>query len=164
MAVWIDIQAAESFQTSPSFNVALRGINISPLTVHCIITHSNLSPRGFTELVTLFFPTTLTHADQEFFEEQLQHYTARVPHEEIRSMVHGWTVGPVGHGEGTARGCLIFLEWESLDQMFEIKRNQDSLFNNCFVPLRDEAERGARTALYTKLNDGGTQRSRCVVM
>ena len=70
----------------------------------------------------------------------------------------------MGHGAGTARGCLIFLEWKSLDQMFEIKRNPDSLFNNCFVPLRDEAERGARTALYTKLNDGGTERSRCVLM
>ena len=164
MAVWVDIQAAESFQTSPSFIVVFEGINISPLTVHYITTHTNLSPHGFTELVTLFFPTALTRADQEFFDEQLQHYTARLPHDEIRSMVHGWTVGPVGHGAGTARGCLIFLEWGSLDRMFEIKRNQDSLYNNCFVPLRDEAERGASTALYTKLNDGETRRSSCVLM
>ncbi len=79
-------------------------------------------------------------------------------------MVHGWTVGPVGHGPDTARGCLIFLEWGSLDQMFEIKRDKESLFNNCFVPLRDEAERGAKTALYTQLRSGGEERSSCAVM
>ena len=79
-------------------------------------------------------------------------------------MVHGWTVGPVGHGADTARGCLVFLEWGSLDQMFEIKRDKESLFNNCFVPLRDEAERGAKTALYTQLRDGGKERSSCAVM
>ncbi|CAD6584989.1 MAG: 40S ribosomal protein S27 [Alectoria sarmentosa] len=124
---WTDIQAAESFQTSPSFDAVLDGINISPLTVHCITTHSNLSPHGLTELVTLFFPTALTHEDQEFFEEQLQHYTARLPHDEIRSTAHGWTAGPVGRGADSARGCLIFFEWGSLDQMFEVKRNIDSL-------------------------------------
>ena len=48
--------------------------------------------------------------------------------------------------------------------MFEVKRNIDSLYNNCFVPLRDEAERGARAALYTKLRDAGKERSFCVVM
>lgn len=48
--------------------------------------------------------------------------------------------------------------------MFEVKRNVDSLFNNCFVPLRDEAERGAETALYTKLRDDGKGRRVCVVM
>lgn len=58
----------------------------------------------------------------------------------------------------------MFLEWGSLDQMFEVKNNIDSLYNNCFVPLRDEAETGARTALYTKLRDGGKERSACVVM
>ncbi|CAF9921826.1 MAG: hypothetical protein ALECFALPRED_001888 [Alectoria fallacina] len=161
---WTDIQAAESFQTSPSFDAVLDGINISPLTVHCITTHSDLSPHGLTELVTLFFPTALTHEDQEFFEEQLQHYTARLPHDEIRSTAHGWTAGPVGRGADSARGCLIFFEWGSLDQMFEVKRNIDSLYNNCFVPLRDEAERGARAALYTKLRDAGKERSFCVVM
>lgn len=94
--VWTDIQAAESFQTCPSFEAVLEGINISPLTVHCITTHGDLSPHGLTEIVTLFFPTSLTHEDQESFEEQLQHYTARLPHDEIRSTAHGWTVGPVG--------------------------------------------------------------------
>ena len=79
-------------------------------------------------------------------------------------MVHGWTVGPVGHGGDTARGCLIFFEWGSLDQMFQIKRNEDSLFNNCFVPLRDEAEKGARTTLYTRLKDGGKGKSNCMIM
>lgn len=48
--------------------------------------------------------------------------------------------------------------------MFEVKRNMDSLYNNCFVPLRDEAERGARTVLYTKLRDGGKEGSVCGVM
>lgn len=48
--------------------------------------------------------------------------------------------------------------------MFKVKRNEDSLFNNCFVPLRDEAERGARTALYTKLRDAGKERSVCAFM
>lgn len=162
--VWTDIQAAESFQTCPSFEAVLEGINISPLTVHCITTHGDLSPHGLTEIVTLFFPTSLTHEDQESFEEQLQHYTARLPHDEIRSTAHGWTVGPVGRGEDTARACLVFFEWGSLDQMFEVKRNVDSLFNNCFVPLRDEAERGAKTALYTKLRDDGKGRRVCVVM
>lgn len=162
--VWTDIQAAESFQTCPSFEAVLEGINISPLTVHCITTHGELSPHGLTEIVTLFFPTSLTHEDQESFEEQLQHYTARLPHDEIRSTAHGWTVGTVGRGEDTARACLVFFEWGSLDQMFEVKRNVDSLFNNCFVSLRDEAERGAKTALYTKLRDDGKGRRVCVVM
>ena len=70
----------------------------------------------------------------------------------------------MGRGAGTARACLVFFEWGSLDQMFEVKMNTDSLFNNCFVPLRDEAERGARTALYTKLRDGGKGTSACAVM
>lgn len=56
-------------------------------------------------------------------------------------MVHGWTVGTVERG---ARGCMVFFEWESLDRMFEVKGDVDSLFNNCFVPLRDEAEGGGR--------------------
>lgn len=60
---------------------------------------------------------------------------------------------------------MVFFEWGSLDRMFEVKRDVGSLFNNCFVPLRDEAERGARTALYTQLRDGGKERSlACVVM
>ena len=79
-------------------------------------------------------------------------------------MVHGWTVGPVGHGAGTAKGCLVFLEWGGLDQMFRVKRDGESLFNNCFVPLGCEAERGGRTALYTRLMDGGKGRSLCAVM
>ena len=79
-------------------------------------------------------------------------------------MTHGWTVGPVEHAAETARGCLVFFEWGSLDQMFEVKNDKDSLFNNCFVPLRDEAERGARTALYTKLRDGGKEKSMCAIM
>lgn len=48
--------------------------------------------------------------------------------------------------------------------MFQVKRNKRSLFNNCFVPLRDEAERGATTALYTELRNGGKERSACLVM
>ena len=70
----------------------------------------------------------------------------------------------MGHGADSARACLVFFDWGSLDQMFEIKRNIDSLFNNCFVPLRDEAERGAKTALYTNLRESGKERSVCVVM
>ena len=48
--------------------------------------------------------------------------------------------------------------------MFEVKRNEESLFNNCFVPLRDEAEKGVRTALYAKLKDGGKGKSKCMIM
>ena len=68
------------------------------------------------------------------------------------------------HREDTARGCLVFLEWGSLDQMFTVKEDQLSLFNNCFVPLRDVAERGASTALYTQLRDEGEERQACMVM
>lgn len=59
---------------------------------------------------------------------------------------------------------MIFLEWGSLDRMFEVKRDGESLFNNFFVPLRDEAEKGARTALYTELRDGGGRGAGCGVM
>ena len=79
-------------------------------------------------------------------------------------MMHGWTVEyhhphhhhPPPHStDAAARACLVFIEWGSLDHMFEIKKDGQSLFNNCFVPLRDEAEGGIRTALYTRLRDGG---------
>lgn len=48
--------------------------------------------------------------------------------------------------------------------MWEVKRNEESAFNNCFVPLREEAESGARTALYEKLNEVKRERWCCVIM
>ncbi len=72
----------------------------------------------------------------------------------------GWGAdGADGASGVNARGCFVFLEWGSLDRMFEVKGDAESLYNNCFVPLREEAGRGgARTALYARLWDGGGRR------
>lgn len=62
------------------------------------------------------------------------------------------------------KGCVIVLAWESLDEMYDVKKDQNGLFNNLFVPLRDEASVGSETALYTALKDAEVERSKCVVM
>ena len=58
--------------------------------------------------------------------------------------------------------CMVMLEWNSLDEMFDIKMDKDSSYNNGFVQLRNEASRMSKTVLYTKLQEW--QRRKCIVM
>ena len=46
------------------------------------------------------------------------------------------------HGNATAKGCVVFISWENLDRMYDVKMDKESLYNNGFVPLREEAELG----------------------
>ena len=60
--------------------------------------------------------------------------------------------------------CVVFLNWKSLDQMYDVKQDKDSRYNNRFVPLINEAGRGSKSALYTALREPQLSQGSCNVM
>ena len=60
--------------------------------------------------------------------------------------------------------CVAFIKWNSLDEMYDVKRDDDSLFNNGFVPLKAEATKGSTSVLYIKLREARADRSPCLMM
>lgn len=118
-----------------------------------------MSSHGPVEIITLSFPSTLSAQDQLLFDKQLRHCKIPGP-----QMVHGWTMKPGRTALEVSRDCAVLFKWNSLDEMYDVKSNQESLFNNGFVPLRNEASEGSKTVLYTKLRDVDRDRSKCIVM
>lgn len=162
--VWAELQQAQKFQSSPSFEATLSEIAISSLSINCIELQGTLFPGGPTSLITLFFSPLISHADRLLFEQQVQCFAEEVDHGTSLSLSSGWIVGNVQRDSRMLRGYIVALAWESLDEMYDVKKDHESLFNNLFVPLRDEASVGSETALYTALKDAEVERSKCVVM
>lgn len=111
------------------------------------------------EIVTLSFPSSISLHDQYLFNDQLQNCKPRGP-----SVVHGWTIKSDRRAPESSKDCAVIFKWDSLDEMYDVKQNQESLFNNGFLPLKHEASKGSKTVLYTKLRDVHMERSICVVM
>ena len=120
-------------------------------------------------MITLCFPTSLPEEDLLTFESQVGCFTAELlsadsPHKLPTSMAHGWTVSEIQHEQEGLKACVVLIQWDSLDQMYNVKQDKNSLFNNLFVPLLNDALNGSTAALFTQLKDVEAEGSRCVVM
>jgi len=64
----------------------------------------------------------------------------------VGNVFSGWTIPTDAADREASSECVVIFMWESLDEMHDVKNDQESLFNNGFKPLRDESE-GSKTVL-----------------
>lgn len=48
--------------------------------------------------------------------------------------------------------------------MYDVKKDQSSVYNNIFTPLKVDATVGSETALYTALKAAEAEQLRCAIM
>ena len=58
----------------------------------------------------------------------------------------------------------MLLKWKSLDEMRDVKNDQESSFNTLFVPLTNQASGDSKTTIYTVLYQVHAKPARCLVM
>lgn len=132
---------------------------MSSLTIRFIDMQGMMVSKGPIEIVTLAFPSTPSREDMRLFDSQLDHCKyAGLP------LAHGWTIPHRQGDNDVPQECAVVFTWASLDDMYDVKSDEDSLFNNGFVPLRNEASEVSRTVLYAKLQDVSIGRSYCALM
>lgn len=95
------------------------------------------------EIVTLTFPSTLSHEDELLFDNQSDHCKHAGP-----PIAHVWTIPHSREDTYTLQECVVVFNWESLD---ETKSDEVSLFNSGSLPLRIEASEGLEIVLYMRL-------------
>ena len=78
--------------------------------------------------------------------------------------VPNWQRSQYDTATESSKDCIVILNWRSLDQIYDVKRDGESWFNNCLVPLMNEASQGSKSALYTTLREVSTTHASCNVM
>ena len=76
----------------------------------------------------------------------------------------GWTIPPEAVECSASIECVIMLKWESLDEMYDVKNDEGSLYSSAFVPLKNEASEGSQTVLYTKIREARAKHAICLIM
>ncbi|KAL2037867.1 hypothetical protein N7G274_009342 [Stereocaulon virgatum] len=167
--VWDNINAADAFRASPTFETTFTWIAIFSLTTHCVSPKGTISTHGSTEKVTLFFPASTSQEDVPIFESQVGGFTAESfsadsPHMLPESVAHGWTINDDRNDQQEIKACAVFIWWYDLDRMYNLKQDKTSLFNNLSVPLLIEASLESTAAMYTQLNNVRIEEFGSVVM
>lgn len=80
------------------------------------------------------------------------------------NLVSGWTIPPEGVDYTASLEFVIILQWESIDEMYNVKNDENPLFNNAFAPLTSEASGGSKPVLYTKLRTAHEDHAKCLKM
>ena len=117
-----------------------------------------MTSSGPVEMVVFSFQPDICHEDRVLFDQQVEHCERQGP-----PMIHGWSV-PLSHTKDNHCNCAVLIKWASLDEMYEVKSDEHSVFNNGFVALKKEATEGTKTVLYTELRDAQKDQLRCLMM
>lgn len=96
--------------------------------------------------------------------EELKGWDGRGHH--MLTSASGWARGYTTWKGEQAQAYMVGMSWNSMDMMDDVKKDENSLYNNTFVALKDLPSLGTETALYMcmGLKEKRTGRARhCVV-